>query len=180
MPQTVHRFDRLTVEADKLVGQVCIRGYRFTVEHLLELLAGGWDLERIQSDFPFIEDEDVRQTLGYAAALAHREVYPAAGTGLKLLVDQNLPRRHSALLQVEGHDALHTEQEGVATAADPLILPWCCTRARLLVTASLPPIERVVLERGNAPFSLTPGRPIRAELLPLGLIGPTADKAEPE
>lgn len=99
---------------------------------------------------------------------------------MKLLVDQNLPRRLSALLQVEGHDALHTEQEGVATAADPLILSWCCMRARLLVTASLPPIERVVLERGNALFSLTPGRPIRAELLPLDLIGPTADNAEPE
>lgn len=75
MPQTVPRFDRLTVEADKLAGQVCIRGYRFTVEHLLELLAEGWDLERIQLDFPFIEHEDVRQTLGYAAALAHRELY---------------------------------------------------------------------------------------------------------
>ncbi|MGH3612058.1 MAG: DUF5615 family PIN-like protein [Pseudonocardia sp.] len=30
---------------------------------------------------------------------------------MKLLVDQNLPRRLGALLQVEGHDALHTEQE---------------------------------------------------------------------
>jgi uncharacterized protein (DUF433 family) len=75
MLQTVPRFDRLTVEADKLGGQVCIRGYRFTVEHLLELLAADWDLERIQLDFPFVEHEDVRQALGYAAALAHREVY---------------------------------------------------------------------------------------------------------
>jgi uncharacterized protein (DUF433 family) len=75
MPQTLPRFDRLTVEADKLGGQVCIRGYRFTVEHLLDLLAGGWALERIQLDFPFIEQEDVQQALGYAAALAHREVY---------------------------------------------------------------------------------------------------------
>ena len=67
--------DRLTVEADKLGGQVCIRGYRFSVEHLLELLAGGWDLARIQRDFPFIDAEDIQQSLGYAAALAHREVY---------------------------------------------------------------------------------------------------------
>lgn len=60
MLQTVPRFDRLTVEADKLGGQVCVRGYRFTVEHLLQLLAGGWDLERIQPDFPFIESEDIQ------------------------------------------------------------------------------------------------------------------------
>lgn len=75
MLQTVAHFDRLTVEADKLGGQVCIRGLRFSVEHLLELLADGWDLERIRLDFPFIEQEDIRQALGYAAALAHREVY---------------------------------------------------------------------------------------------------------
>lgn len=54
---------------------------------------------------------------------------------MKLLVDQNLPRRLAALLQIEGHDALHTEHEGLATAADPLILSWCCARTRLLVTA---------------------------------------------
>jgi predicted nuclease of predicted toxin-antitoxin system len=137
---------------------------------------------------------------------------------LRLLIDQNLPRRLSALLQVEGHDALHTEDEGLATAADPLILSWCCTRARMLVTAdkkltkflassgadcpsvlvvremrtvpveqtaaivaaNLPQLERVVVERGNALFSLTPGRPIRAELLPLGLVDSSTAATEPE
>lgn len=43
--------------------------------HLLELLAAGWTLERIQTDFPFIERADLQQALGYAAALAHREIY---------------------------------------------------------------------------------------------------------
>jgi uncharacterized protein (DUF433 family) len=75
MVQTLPGFDRLTVEADKFGGQVCIRGYRFSAEHLLDLLAAGWNLDRIQADFPFIEQEDVQQTLRYAAALAHRETY---------------------------------------------------------------------------------------------------------
>lgn len=75
MPQTVPGFDRLTVEPDKVGGQPCIRGYRFSAEHLLELLAAGWTFEQIHADFSFIEPEDVRQTLGYAAALAHREIY---------------------------------------------------------------------------------------------------------
>lgn len=75
MLQTVPGFDRLTVEADKLGGQACIRGYRFSAEHLLELLAAEWTPERIQTDFPFIEREDLQQALGYAAALAHREIY---------------------------------------------------------------------------------------------------------
>lgn len=75
MPETVPGFDRLTVESDKLGGQPCIRGYRFSVEQLLELLAAGWTFEQIRAEFPFIEREDVHQALGYAAALAHREFY---------------------------------------------------------------------------------------------------------
>jgi len=137
---------------------------------------------------------------------------------LRLLVDQNLPRRLSTSLHADGHDALHTEDEGLAaTAPDPLILSWCCRASRLLVTAdkkltkflaapgvdcpsvlvlremrtvpveqtaaivaaNLPQIERVIVERGNALFSLTPGRPIRAELLPLGMIGPPGVAAQP-
>jgi hypothetical protein len=49
-----------------------------------------------------------------------------------------------------------------------------------IVAANLPQIERVIVERGNALFSPTPGRPIRAELLPLGEIGrPTAVTTQP-
>lgn len=73
--RTLPGFDRLTIEPDKLAGQLTIRGYRFTVEHLLELLAAGWTTAEIQADFPFIEAEDIQQALGYAASLAHREVY---------------------------------------------------------------------------------------------------------
>jgi uncharacterized protein (DUF433 family) len=75
MSKTVPGFDRLTVEPDKLGGQPCIRGYRFGVEQLLELLAAGQTFEEIHADFPFIEPEDIHQALGYAAALADREVY---------------------------------------------------------------------------------------------------------
>lgn len=70
--QTVPGFDRLTVEADKLGGRPCIRGYRFSVGQLLELLAAGRTVEDIQADFPFVADEDVRQVLGYAAGLGRR------------------------------------------------------------------------------------------------------------
>lgn len=39
MAQTLPGFDRLTVDPETMAGQVTIRGLRFTVEHLLELLA---------------------------------------------------------------------------------------------------------------------------------------------
>jgi uncharacterized protein (DUF433 family) len=52
----------------KLGGKPCIRGYRFSVEHLLALLAADWTVDEIQPDFPFVEPDDVRQVVNYAAA----------------------------------------------------------------------------------------------------------------
>ena len=59
------RLDRITVEPGKMAGKPCIRRHRFTVAHLVELVAAGSDLTQIQEDFPFIDAEDVRQALMY-------------------------------------------------------------------------------------------------------------------
>jgi uncharacterized protein (DUF433 family) len=63
MTQTVPGFSRLTVEPDKLGGQPCIRGYRFSVEQLLGLLADGLTLEQIQADYPCVEQADIAEVL---------------------------------------------------------------------------------------------------------------------
>lgn len=73
--QTVPGFDRLTVETGKLGEQPCIRGYRFSAQQLLELLAAGNSFEQIHEHFEFLEPDDVRQVLGHAAELADRDVY---------------------------------------------------------------------------------------------------------
>lgn len=75
MPNTVPGFDRLTVEPGKLGGQPCIRGCRFTAQQLLEFLAAGNTFDEVHKHFDFLEVEDVRQALGYAAALADRDFY---------------------------------------------------------------------------------------------------------
>ncbi|MFJ9389177.1 DUF433 domain-containing protein [Nocardioides sp. NPDC101246] len=75
MTQTVPGYDRLTVESEKLGGQPCIRGYRFSVNQLLELFAAGMTFEEIHEDFPFLEPEDAQQVFAYAAALAQRDFY---------------------------------------------------------------------------------------------------------
>lgn len=75
MTNTVPGFDRLTVEPGKLGGQPCIRGYRFSAQQLLELLAAGKTFDEIHESFDFLEVEDVHQVLGYAAALADRDFY---------------------------------------------------------------------------------------------------------
>ena len=65
----------MTVEPDKLGGQPCVRGYRFGADQLLDLLADGLTFDEIHSDFPFVEPEDLREVLRYAAAIARRDFY---------------------------------------------------------------------------------------------------------
>jgi uncharacterized protein (DUF433 family) len=77
MTQTVPGFPRFTLEPDKLGGQPCVRGYRFGVAQLLDMIASGRDFESIHIDFPFIERADVAEALRYAAALARRSFFVA-------------------------------------------------------------------------------------------------------
>ena len=50
-----------------MMGKPIIAGTRITVEHILELLAGGRTIEQILEAHPHITFEDVRAALIYAA-----------------------------------------------------------------------------------------------------------------
>lgn len=66
-------FDRITVEPGKCGGKPCIRGMRITVRRILELLAMYSDRSTLLADYPFLEPEDLQQTLQYAAATVDDE-----------------------------------------------------------------------------------------------------------
>ena len=60
-------FDRITFDSQIMGGRVCIRGMRVTVSLILNLIANGMSTEEILSTYPYIEPDDIRQTLHYAA-----------------------------------------------------------------------------------------------------------------
>ncbi|HXU34077.1 MAG TPA: DUF433 domain-containing protein [Thermoanaerobaculia bacterium] len=62
-------FDRITFDSNVMAGQACIRGLRLTVSLLVNLTANGMSPEEIEAEYPYIEAEDVRQALQYAARL---------------------------------------------------------------------------------------------------------------
>jgi uncharacterized protein (DUF433 family) len=76
MPTT--RFDRITVDPEIMAGKPCIRGLRFPVSRLLGLLASGLDEREILAEHPYLDPEDIRAALAYAAALAEEEVIELA------------------------------------------------------------------------------------------------------
>lgn len=62
--------DRITLDPDICHGKPCIRGLRYPVEHVLEMLAGGMSIEQILVDYADLEREDILAALSYAARLA--------------------------------------------------------------------------------------------------------------
>jgi uncharacterized protein (DUF433 family) len=60
--------DRITIEQGKCGGRPCIRGLRIRVSDILEMLAAGASEQEILKDFPYLEPEDIKAALEYAAA----------------------------------------------------------------------------------------------------------------
>lgn len=66
-------FDRITQQPEVLAGRATIRGLRISVAHVVNLVANGITPAQIVEELPELEEEDVRQAVLYAAALAQDE-----------------------------------------------------------------------------------------------------------
>lgn len=65
--------DRITLDPKVLVGKPVIRGTRFAVEFIVDLLANGWSEQQILNNYPGIAHEDVSACLHYASELLRSE-----------------------------------------------------------------------------------------------------------
>jgi uncharacterized protein (DUF433 family) len=70
--------DRITFNSNQCGGRPCIRGMRIRVKDVLDLLAAGVSEAEVLSDFPYLEREDIRACLAFAAAEADHPVLVAA------------------------------------------------------------------------------------------------------
>ena len=70
--------DRITVNPEVCGGRPCIRGLRIRVKDILDMLAAGEGKEEILRDYPYLEEEDIKAALSYAAAQADHPVMRVA------------------------------------------------------------------------------------------------------
>ena len=61
---------RITIDPAVCHGKPCVRGLRYPVEMLLELLSSGMTHEEILADYEDLEPEDLLAVLAFAAQLA--------------------------------------------------------------------------------------------------------------
>ena len=62
--------DRITTDPEICHGKPVIRGLRYPVEVILELLSSGMTTEEILADYDDLEREDILAVLAYAARLS--------------------------------------------------------------------------------------------------------------
>jgi len=74
--ERVSRLDRITSDPAICHGQPTIRGMRYTVENVLELLSAGMTIDEVLADYPDLERDDILAALEFGARAAGGRVVP--------------------------------------------------------------------------------------------------------
>ena len=70
---------RITIDPNICYGKPCIRGMRYPVELILELLSSGMTTDEILEDYDDLELDDIQATFLYAAKLSQlKSIYQIA------------------------------------------------------------------------------------------------------
>jgi uncharacterized protein (DUF433 family) len=72
----ISNLDRITFNPRIMAGQACLRGMRVPVSLIINLVANGKTTKEIIEDYPYLEPEDIRQSLMYAVLLTKEQVFP--------------------------------------------------------------------------------------------------------
>ncbi len=70
MPKSDNLLERITIDPEICHGKPVIRGLRYSVEMILDLLASGMSQEEILEDYEDLEAEDLLAALKYASRLS--------------------------------------------------------------------------------------------------------------
>jgi uncharacterized protein (DUF433 family) len=81
------RLERITTDPSICHGQPTIRGLRYPVDELLELLASGMMIEEVIEDHPDLEPDDLLAAVEFGALTPGQRRSGAPGRFIRLLVD---------------------------------------------------------------------------------------------
>jgi uncharacterized protein (DUF433 family) len=73
-------FSRITMDPEVMGGKPCVRGLRVTVGTLVGLMASGHSNQDILKAYPYLEEDDLRQALAYAAWRVEEVEVPLSGS----------------------------------------------------------------------------------------------------
>ncbi|HCY40944.1 MAG TPA: hypothetical protein DHV48_06245 [Prolixibacteraceae bacterium] len=62
----MNQINRITIDKDICHGKPCIRGMRWPVEVVIDMLGSGMSIDEIIEDHPELEKEDILASLNFA------------------------------------------------------------------------------------------------------------------
>jgi uncharacterized protein (DUF433 family) len=72
---------RITLDPNICHGKPCIRGLRYPVEFILELLSAGMSIDEILADYDDLEQDDILAALQFATRLTQvKSIYLSSRT----------------------------------------------------------------------------------------------------
>jgi len=63
----MERSERITINPRQCGGQPCVRGMRVRVQDVVDLLSDGLTMDQIVKQLPYLEHEDIRACVQFAA-----------------------------------------------------------------------------------------------------------------
>jgi uncharacterized protein (DUF433 family) len=63
----MQNLERITFNTQVMGGKACIRGMRVTVGAVVAMIGSGHSFDQILAAYPYLELEDIKQSLRYAA-----------------------------------------------------------------------------------------------------------------
>jgi uncharacterized protein (DUF433 family) len=131
----LRQLDRITFDPAVMGGKPCIRGMRVTVGMIVGMVASGHDSDEILRLYPYLEPDDIRQALSYAAWRA--EEVSSNRAAMRLLLDMNLSPAWVDFLEAEGWETVHWHAVGEPNAPDGEIMVWARDHGCYVVTNDL-------------------------------------------
>ena len=61
------KLTRITIDPEVMGGKPCIRGLRVTAGTVVGLVASGYSTVEVLKLYPYLEEDDIREALAYAA-----------------------------------------------------------------------------------------------------------------
>lgn len=74
----MRQLTRITFDPRVMGGKPCIRGMRVTVGMIVGLIASGHGNQEILAAYPYLEEDDIREALAYAAWRSEESEVPLA------------------------------------------------------------------------------------------------------
>ena len=107
--------------------------HAYRVKEVLDFVAAGINGAEVLSDLPYLEKEDIRACLAFAAADGGPP-RPRCRRSLKILIDAQLPPGRKVMLAAAGHEANHVVDVGLRDAADTQVWEYAVREGIAVLT----------------------------------------------